>query len=168
MRRKTINVGMSKSSIDNAIKEIRNYQQSIIEKSELLALRLAEIGVGIAEMKIGEFDAVYSGTLISSMKLRKGDVIQNGAVYYVYTDCPWAKFVEFGTGIVGQSQSHPMSDIFGWRYDINNHGEHGWFYFKDGEWHWTNGMPSRPFMLETAWELSERIAKVAREVFSNV
>lgn len=45
----------------------------------------------------------------------------------------------------------------------------GWHYFKDGAWHWTQGMPSRPFMYNTASELRSMntIADIAREVFGS-
>lgn len=43
----------------------------------------------------------------------------------------------------------------------------GWYYFKDGDWHWTKGMPSRPFMYQTGMDLRARIESVAREVFTS-
>ena len=103
------------------------------------------------------------------MDFEPGDIVSNGASYYIYTACPWAKFVEFGTGIVGSENSHPDTSIVGWKYDTNNHGEKGWHYFKDGAWHWTQGMPSRPFMYNTASELRSMntIADIAREVFGS-
>lgn len=150
-------------------KQVREYRLSLTDKCEEFAYRLAEEGVAIAQMKILSFDAVLTGELLNSMNLRAGDIYSNGAIYYIYTDCDWAKFVEFGTGIVGSESPHPDTSIAGWKYDVNKHGEKGWFYFADGEWHWTKGMPSRPFMFETANELSDMsiIAHIAREVFGD-
>ena len=85
----------------------------------------------------------------------------------VITDCPWAFYVEFGTGIVGANSPHPDTSIANWKYDINQHGDMGWYYFKDGDWHWTKGMPSRPFMYQTSMDLRARIESVAREVFAS-
>ena len=50
---------------------------------------------------------------------------------------------------------------------ICDHIEKGWFYFKNGKWHWTKGMPSRPFMYNTASALrnTETITRIARRVF---
>ncbi len=77
-------------------------------------------------------------------------------------------FVEFGTGIVGSKAPHPTSGEHGYSYDTNGHGNDGWYYFdeKGNRIRWTRGMPSRPFMFETAVELSESIEDTAREVFS--
>ena len=103
------------------------------------------------------------------MNLEPGDIVSNGASYYIYTDCDWAAFVEFGTGVVGKSNPHPDTGLANWKYDTNNHGEAGWWYFNDGEWHWTKGMPSRPFMYETAQELRDMsvIMNIAKDVFGS-
>ena len=167
-KKRVIKVRLSESSVQEAIKEIEAYKQEVIDKAKLLAKRLAEIGVGIAQMEIGNYDAIFSGELQASMNLRAGDVLQYGSTYYVYTACPWAKYVEFGTGIVGARESNPLVDEqqISWTYDSHGHGDKGWHYFKDGEWHWTKGMPARPFMLSTSWDLQEKIVKIAKEVFT--
>lgn len=166
---KTIEFSLNTKSIQNAIKEIEQYKQEIIQKTQLFAERLAQKGVEMAEYKILDYDAVYTGELLASIKLEKGQVYTNGAEYIVYTDCPWAQFVEFGTGIVGDENQHPYADVFNWKYDVNEHGEYGWWYWNDteGEWRWTKGMPSRPFMYETAMQLQQLqfLVEVAREVF---
>ena len=148
----SINI-MSNKSIQNAVKEVENYAYSLTDKCNEFAKKLAQIGVQTAKMKVAQYDAVYTGELLSSINYEQGAVIKKGATWIVYTGCPWAKFVEFGTGIVG------------WEYDVNEHGESGWWYYRDGKRHWTKGMPSRPFMYETSIELAEKIAEVAKEVF---
>lgn len=162
-------VNLSSGSFRQLEKEIREYRKSIPDKCEEFAYRMAEEGVAIAQMKILGFDAVMTGELLDSMNLEAGDIVSNGATYYIYTDCPWAKFVEFGTGIIGSENPHPDPSIAGWKYDTNDHGEKGWYYYRDGEWHWTKGMPSRPFLFETGQALKDMsiISSVAREVFGS-
>ena len=160
----SINI-MSNKSIQNAVKEVENYAYSLTDKCNLLAKKLAQIGVQTAKMKVAQYDAVYTGELLSSINYEQGAVIKKGATWIVYTGCPWAKFVEFGTGIVGKMKPHKNKGIVGWEYDVNEHGESGWWYYRDGKRHWTKGMPSRPFMYETSMELAEKIAEVAKEVF---
>lgn len=59
-------------------------------------------------------------------------------------------FNEMGTGIVGSENPHPKLGT--WRYDVNEHGEKGWFYPKeDGTYGWTRGLPSR-HMFYSAFE----------------
>ena len=162
---KKITMNLSVSSIQNAIKELRKYQNDLNRKCEEFCRRLADEGVIIAKMEIMSFPAVCTGELLASIEDKPGAVITNGSQWVIYTGCPWAKYVEFGTGIVGKNNPHPEPGLANWKYDINQHGEAGWFYFKDGEWHWTKGMPSRPFMYETRMELATKVAKIAREVF---
>lgn len=165
MAKKVFKADLSVSSIRNLQKQLQDYQKDLVKKCEEFVRRLAERGVEIAEMKITDYDAIYTGELLASINAEQGAVIQNGAMWIVYTNCPWAKFVEFGTGIVGKNSPHPDTSIVGWKYDVNEHGEKGWFYFRDGEWHWTKGLPSRPFMWETSLQLTQEIVKIAKEVF---
>lgn len=162
---KTINVQLSEKSFREAAREIQKYKTEVIRKATELAERLAERGVEIAKMKVTSHNAIYTGELLGSIGQKPGTVIRQGGSYVVYTGCAWAKFVEFGTGIRGKQSPHPDTSIAGWKYDVNNHGEAGWYYFRDGEWHWTKGMPSRPFMYETDVELMMEIPKIAKEVF---
>jgi hypothetical protein len=96
---KKISFGLSVNEIDNAVKELRQYKADINRKCQIFAERLAHEGVIIAQTKIMQFPAVYTGKLLNSIKQRPGDILTNGATWYVYTDCPYAKYVEFGTGL---------------------------------------------------------------------
>jgi hypothetical protein len=70
----------------------------------------------------------------SSIGFKSFEIAVNGDV---------ALFVEFGTGIVGSRNPHPVDP---WQYDVNDHGDKGWRY-KDssGQWRATSGMKSRPY-----------------------
>lgn len=164
---KPIVADLSERSLREAARQIESYKNDVIKKCRTFAERLADRGIEIAEMKISEHHAVYTGELWASIQKTPGMVLQYGSAYIVYTDCPWAQYVEFGTGIVGKNSPHPNRSIVGWKYDVNKHGEAGWWYYRDGKWHWTKGMPSRPFMYETDVELMMEIAKIAKEVFGN-
>jgi hypothetical protein len=157
-----ISIGLSTKEIDRAIRELEQYKRELRAKINLLVEALTDRGVEIAKAEVRELGAVYTGDLESSIvgyfspSVGVG-IIKAGAVYAVY--------VEFGTGVVGQRSPHPSPA--GWRYDVNNHGELGWWYFndRDGRWHWTQGFRSRPFMYNTAQELERECARIAKEVF---
>ena len=91
------------------------------------------------------------------------DVIEEGIIFRL-SDGHYAMFVEYGTGIRGSENPHPWSGDIDWKYDVNNHGESGWWYptvesdenptkvysDKIGGWvAWTAGSESRPFMYDT-------------------
>lgn len=65
-----------------------------------------------------------------------------------------AKAVEYGTGIVGAA-SEASSQAEDWEYDINNHGEQGWFYVKNGKLYWTKGFEGRLIYYKTAEDIME-------------
>ncbi len=78
--------------------------------------------------------------------------------------------VEFGTGTCTDrkgSGRHPKAQEFGYQYDVNGHGEDGWYYFDQNQnrVRWTKGMRSRPFMFETSVELIDNLENTAKEVF---
>lgn len=110
-------------------------------------------------MNVSDMDAYDSGELYNSIH-----EVSNGNVGYVIADAAHAAFVCFGTGVVGANNPHPEVAIAGWKYDVNSHGELGWWYIgKDGEAHWTKGMPSRPYMYNTAQQLRQMVIPAAKE-----
>jgi len=164
---KKFRTGLSASGFRRLANEIKEYRQDLDIRCEMFVAKLAMRGVEIAKIEIVSFDAIYTGELIDSISFEQGDVVSNGATYLIYTNCGWAAFNEFGVGILGSERPHPEAAELGWKYDINNHGEKGWFYFKAGQWHWTKGFPSRPFMHNTGQRLRKDIAEIAKGVFGN-
>ena len=87
----------------------------------------------------------------------------SGNYGYVKCKCGYAVYVEFGTGVVGSRKPHPDISIAGWKYDVNGHGELGWWYRgKDGTLYWTKGFESRPFMYNTAQQLRTLVVPTAK------
>lgn len=166
---------LSRSGIADLRKQLVDYKNNVLQqKVDLLAKRLAEKGVAIAQTNIATYDAIFTGELISSIEARYGDSTKGSAVFYVVADSRHAVFVEFGTGQLGLEGSYPYPFPEGveWNYNTGKtifeieNGQYGWFYpAEDGKWYFTQGMPSRPFMYETAVELMTEIAKTAKEVF---
>lgn len=62
----------------------------------------------------------------------------------------YAKYVEYGTGIVGDANPHP-SPPKKWVYDENEHGDEGWLYYKPKlkMARWTLGQEGAAFMYKT-------------------
>lgn len=127
----------------------------------MLTLSLVEQGVELAKQNADYMSIYDTGELVDGIipEFRDGKG-------YVVSSAPHSAFCEFGTGIRGAESPHPEPGLAGWKYDVNNHGEEGWWYMgDDGEWHWTAGMPSRPYMYNTAQALKDLIVPSAKEVF---
>lgn len=175
MERKVIKMELSQKSIQNAIKELRSYQNSLEYKCRLLAEKLSEKGVPIAQSYIASLDAIFTYELNSSIHSEKVADVEGGGIWAVVAGTDHALFVEFGTGIVGQESPYPgeLPDGVTWEYASGKtirqlaDGRYGWFYNRDGQWYFTEGMPSRPFMYYTAIELRKIILETAKEVFGS-
>lgn len=188
-RKKTISMNcLSQSSIQNAIKQLRDYQNSLTYKCQMVAQKLAEKGVEIARVQIADLDAVFTSELISSIHSEYEGSTKGGGVWAVVAGSSHAAFVEMGTGIVGQEHPYPgeFPDGVTWDYasgktirqatqDISINGdtfvkagEYYWTYIgDDGKLHITKGMPSRPFMYYTSLQLMKLVEKTVKEVFKN-
>lgn len=156
---------VSLGSIDEAIRQIEEYEKSLEEKCRRLIQRLTDEGVLIAKAKIVSMGAFEDGELEASMR---GLMYKEGNKGFIIADCKHAAFVEFGTGVIGKGKQHPDIPV-PWTYDYNEHGEDGWYYYDEdqGRYRFTKGMPSRPFMYETAEELRKKLTEYAREVFKS-
>lgn len=188
-RKKTISMNcLSQSSIQNAIKQLRAYQDSLTYKCQMVAQKLAEKGVEIARVQIADLDAIFNQDLIKSIHSEYAGSVKGGGVWAVVAGTDHAMFVEFGTGIVGQEHPYPgkLPDGVTWDYasgktirqamqDISINGdtfvkagEYYWTYIgDDGKLHITKGMPSRPFMYYTSLQLMKLVEKTVKEVFKN-
>lgn len=157
-----IKMKLTTRSIEKAINEVKAYKRQLSEKAAALIKALVEAGVEIAKAQVRELGAVYTGELEESIT---GFFDPEAGIGIIRAGAPYAIYVEFGTGIVGKQNPHPAPE--GWKYDINEHGERGWYYFneRDQKWHWTKGMASRPFMYNTLLELQRQVEDIAREVF---
>jgi len=61
-------------------------------------------------------------------------------------NCWYSAMVEFGTGVRG-SGTHPNPKNY--QYDVNGHGDNGWYFFDDkGNLHFTTGMIAHRFMYD--------------------
>ena len=162
MAKTVIKFSLTAKDIDRAINRVKKFKEKFLEKCNRLIETLTEEGEEIARIEVAQLDAVYTGELMNSIDSYYSPtynvgIIKAGAYY--------AAYVEFGTGVVGSRSSHPKPD--GWQYDVNGHGDEGWVYFDDysGEFRWTKGFKSRPFMYNTARQLEKQCAKIAKEVF---
>ena len=169
---KAIKVRLSAEGVKQAVQELREYQAKVQAAASAIVAAIASAGEEFAVAAVLPF--AETGQLASSIKAET-----SGNVGFVKCSCGYAVYVEFGTGIKGAGSPHPDTAILGWKYDINQHGELGWWYPTDNAdpnpykytakngttYAWTRGMPSRPFMYETAQMLRASVVPVARSVF---
>lgn len=156
-------------SIDKAIAKIEKYEKYVAEKAQELVRLLKDLGLERAKELVPVDTGEAKASIIGYIDDDTGrGIIQAGG---------YCKYIEFGTGVKGQGSQHPSPEylaIMQWAYNsgatifTTKDGREGWYYpTDDGGYRFTEGMPSRPFMFETAKYLKEEAARLAKEVFEN-
>lgn len=97
-----------------------------------------------------------TGNLKGSITWEFNSTSQKGTIT-IGTD--YALFVEYGTGIVGKKFPHPNHKS--WKYDVNEHGVKGWWYFDDSQnrFRWTQGRSASAFVYKTMKFLEKQAPK---------
>lgn len=179
MEKKTLTAELSVSSIRQLQKDLRKYQNELVAKCREFTRRVAQAGMEIAVLKIVDLKAIFTGELIESIHIEHKENTPKGTMFAVVTDAESAVFVEFGTGWKGINTPYPnaLPEGVKWEYNTGDtirynpvKGTYYWFYpGDDGNWYYTEGMPSRPFMYLTAQELRnvKLLGEIAREVFGS-
>lgn len=170
---KTIKITLDDGSIEKAIEEIMQFKNDLANAlAELARYVTEEKGPGIAKMYLAQFPAIDTGALHDSIRgeydasNHAGTIFAGEGLEDGYGEGSYAVYVEYGTGIIGETNPHP--DPNGYAYDVNDHGMAGWWYpSKNGTYRpkdgggirlaWTRGMAARPFMYNTMLELEAEV-----------
>jgi hypothetical protein len=166
-------------TINKAIAEIDEYQKKLDKKVRTLMERLAEVGIGEAEVRFGR--AIYDGT--NDVKVNKSPVWINDNKLAISASGNSITFIEFGAGVHYAGESHPKAAEFG--FERGGYGHHlgkldSWRYEGDpgtngevitegkhkGEVK-THGNPANRVLYDSAKEMREQLVKIAEEVFGN-
>ena len=165
-------------NIDEAIRQIEEYEKRIIKKRKIFLEKLAEIGVDVAKVKFQS--AQYDGE--NDVVLGKPEWINDNKLVISATGTS-VMFIEFGTGAPMESTPHPLADEKGvtrgsygyhlgrldtWRYkgnpgtngEIIREGKH------KGEIE-THGNPANRCMYDASKEMRRKIREIAKEVFGS-
>ena len=143
------------ASIEKAISSVKQTKQAMKGISREVMQELVDLGVEKAK----QLCPLYSGETYDSIT---GYVTEDGkGVIVAGGNAAW---IEFGTGIKGANEPYPGDPkmmkgatpyngyMSGDQIYEPKDGRIGWNYYdeKAGKWSFKEGMPSRPFMWETA------------------
>ena len=162
---KVINMSLDVASIDNAIREIKEYQAFIKRKTTEFVERLANEGAIRALMSYD--GAYYRGPKDVDVNVEdRGDntfaIVANGETVLI---------LEFGAGVT-YGYGHPQAGQFGYgptTYPGQKHAADpkGWWLPKEAGGGHTFGNAPSMSMYKAGKEVRERCAEIAREVFGS-
>ena len=174
MRRKVIRISLSEKEIDRAIKELEQYKQEIIRKTELLRIKVAERIANLAQS--GFNGAVVDDLTNESVGAKTAEVQvsidERENVSIVIAAGEDAVWVEFGAGVYHNgsagSSPHPKGSELG--FAIGGYGKgmgkrQTWGFYEDGELRLTHGTPAVMPMYNAVKTVCDEIADIAKEVF---
>lgn len=172
MGKKVIRFGLSEREISKAIRELEQYKQEIIQKTDLLRERVAE---RIAELSRSGFaGAIVDDLVKGGQRTAQVDVsIDNREnVTIVIASGEDAIWAEFGAGVHHNgspgSSPHPKGSEMG--FTIGGYGKgmgkkDTWGFYEDGELRLTHGAPATIPMYNALKTVCDEISEIAREVF---
>jgi hypothetical protein len=163
---KVIKMDLGTSSIDDAIKQLKAYRNSLDTRKDKLLKMLGEIGVREASVRFTT--AMYDGTNDSSVSLETN---KNG--YVIVASGHAVAFIEFGAGVYHNSgepypDSRPDGIVGIGEYGKGRGKRQAWGYKDEsGELVITHGNPAAMPMWYASEEMRNKILKIAKEVFGN-
>ncbi len=160
-----ISIALSESSINDTIKQLRQYKSSLTKKIEALITAMVAYGEDYAINEVGHVDTGETLETIKGYRSgNKGVIVAGGN----------AVWLEFGSGTryngpVGSSP-HPMGSELGMTIGEYGKGQGAnpggwWYYDASGQIKHTYGIPATMFMYRTARELERIAPELAREIF---
>ena len=177
---KKISCCLSVASVQNAIKEIKEYQSSLDGKCEELCRRLTTEGISIAQVHIGSSGFGKYIHLSSEITPEKAGC---KAIFFMEDSqkivSQWQNqdgvqskeispslMLEFGAGLPAQNPANIPGVGTG---TYGTHGnEPGWWYMDlQGEWHYSTGISPKMPMYFAGKELRNKVLKIAKEVFKS-
>ena len=163
---KIIKMSLSTSSIEDAIKQLQVYRDSLNTKKDKLLKRLGEIGVREASVRFTT--AMYDGINDSSVSLH---INKHGFV--IVAEGHAVAFIEFGAGVYHNSgepypDPRPEGIVGIGEYGKGRGKRQAWgFKNESGELVITHGNPAAMPMWYASEEMRNSILKIAKEVFGN-
>lgn len=156
------------SSINKAIKDLREYKQRLLQFPHLFIEAVAI-----------RFDEILREEAPRQDLWERGEVEDTGTGARVVFSFQYkTQFIEFGTGIVG-SQNHEGANMewaeklpppyTGYESGVTiNPITHEWRYWDGHRWIVTTGVPANPFMYRSVTRLIEECAEIANKVLGNI
>ena len=165
-----ISIGLTRSSVQKAIKQLKDYDRSLIDKNDLFVKRLAQLGAEVAEQQIqsadGDSDKYHDLKIIPHS-------YGNWSQATIRLDGQDILFIEFGSGIHYNESDPEHAKEFGYgvgTYPGQTHAfdPDGWWYRDDdGVAQHSYGTRATAPMLNASRTIIIEVRRIAREVYGS-
>lgn len=172
MAKKVIKMRLSTNSINDVVKQLRDYREELRLKSSIFVQRLAELGLKIVEQKKTMFQGDSDGNDLNSyIWLDEDDSKVTATLVLTGRD---VAFIEFGAGVhyntATGTSPHPKGGELGLTIGSYGKGQGAndyWVYFDSefGRFRVSHGTKAAMPMSSADEEIRNQFISVAREVF---
>ena len=177
-----VSFGLSVKEVQDAIKELKAYQNSLTGKCEELCRRLSAEGIVIAQAHIGSSGFGKYVRLSSEISPEKAGckaiLIMEDSQKIVSKwqnqdgvqskEISPALMLEFGAGLPAKDKNPANVPGVGTGTYGTHGNESGWWYMDlDGVWHYSTGVSPKMPMYNAGKELKDKVVEIAREVFKD-
>ena len=166
---KKITFGLSVREVDEAIRQLKEYRESLNRKCQTLVDRLIQEGITVSNATLGsvtQSDLAGKGQ-ISVESGSSGEVVSATLVL----SGEKVLFIEFGAGAYYLPPDHPQAGEFGYgsgTYPDQTHVPKPgfWFYYDDaGQKKFSRGNPAYMPMYQSAQAMRLQLTSLAKEIF---
>lgn len=156
-----LTANISVSSLDALLNDLKTYQKKVEEAPRKIVESLTDYGkeqIAQGIVSIQDKDGNYLATAGSYVFDNTG---------FAYMEGEQAAYLEYGTGVKGQSSPHPQANEAGWQYNsgstIKNTGD--WSYWDPikGQYVHTKGIPAQMPVLKAANAIRQKEVEAAKE-----
>lgn len=142
MSRKTFTSNGITVEFEDNVPEVMEALQNAVQRGlEAVGLRAEEYAKALAPRDTGNLQDSISSE------------VEDDSVYIgVTAQAPYARYVEFGTGIYGENGGRQTP----WSYQDSN-----------GQWHYTHGQPAQPFLRPAAGDHASEYLEILKESLEN-
>lgn len=177
---KKIKFSLSQRSVQQAIKELREYQDELNKKCKILCQRLIQEGIQVSEGRIGnsgfgkyihidsKITTEKAGCKAILIMTDKNKIVSEWRTLEGIRSAVVSPMlmVEFGSGLKAENPMGIVGVGTG-TFPGGTHGnEPGWYYMDlDGVWHYSTGVSPKMPMYYAGKEMREKVIKIAKEVF---
>lgn len=170
-KKKTIKMNLSVSSVENAIKQIEEYKQSLIIKTRQIIEELGKIGIQTIDQRMANVQGDSNPNHYAFVKVNSFGAFSRATIILQGQDIA---FIEFGSGIhyngAAGSSPHQKGQQMG--YTIGSYGKgqgknDSWVYFNEehGRYETSYGTKAAMPMYNAEVEIMKGVKSVAKKVF---
>lgn len=161
---------LNPSSIEDAIRQIEEYEKSLQRKCEELCNRLIEVGIPVINARIGQAQGDSSKQNSIAFDIQKDGSVTKAIIKLTGEDI---LFIEFGAGIYyNNGAAHPRASALGYgvgTYPGQTHAINpGYWWYKDDDesLHFSRGTEATMPMYSAMMEMKNNLLSIATEIFN--